>query len=158
MKYGITIMLIVMSVLFISGGCSRGKVNREYAMDKVSDTEPRLHITRITVTNKETKVNFKYVYKGMRVLAPGAAEALAVAPPGHAGALSIIAANGGKKYNLLKVEGVPTLPAYTILKEGTVAEFVLVFERLDDDVKKFDITEDTISTTISWKFINIQLS
>lgn len=157
-KYKGTIMVSIVLVLISLCGCSREKISREYKMDKVSDTEPRLHITRITVTNKVTRVDFEYVYKVMRVLTPGTAEALAVAPPGDAGALFIVAANGGKKYKLLKVEGVPTLPDYTILNEGKVAEFVLVFERLDDEVRKFDIAEDNIGSTIPWKFLNIQLS
>jgi len=158
MKHKGAIMLSVMLVLISLCGCSKEKISGEYKMDKVSDTEPRLHIMKVTVTNKATRVDFKYVYKVMRVLAPGTAEALAVSPPGDAGALFIVAANGGKKYKLLKVEGVPTLPNYTVLQEGKVAEFVLVFERLDDDVRKFDIGEDNVGSTIPWKFLNIQLS
>src|SRR5208337_219494 len=90
--------------------CSKERSSRQYIMDKVCDTEPRLKITKIMVTDKETIVNCKYFFKtlGKKAQNPGG-EALGVAPPGDPAAIAIIADGSGKKYKLLRVSGIPTL-------------------------------------------------
>jgi hypothetical protein len=157
MKYKAAVIFLSAVLVFVLGGCSREKMEHVYVMNKICDTEPRLSITKITVTNKNTKVDFKYVYKIIRILTPGTNEALSVTPPGQTGALSIVSADGGKKYKLLKVDGIPTMPDYALLKTGSVVEFILTFERIDDFLKKFDIVEGDAGMTIPWKFLNIQL-
>jgi hypothetical protein len=127
-------------------------------MDKVCDTEPRLKITKIMVTDKGTTVDCKYFYGASGKIKPGGDEALAVAPPGDAAAIYIAASGTGKKYKLLKVSGVPTLPDSRRLKDGDVVDFVLVFDRIDDDVRKIDIVEgDNKQLSNTWKFLNVPL-
>ena len=158
MKYRAFIMFIAAILVCFISACSSHKMDREYVQDKVCDTEPRLRITKITVTDNETRVNCKYTYKasGKKALKPGASEALAMAPPGNPAAMYIIA-SGGKKYNLLKVSGIPTLPDSVIPVAGQVFDIQLVFERIDDSVKKIDIVEGNADMLVAWKFLNIQL-
>ncbi len=159
MKYRPTIMYMAAILFCLITACSSHKIDRTYVLDKVSDTEPRLRITKITVTDKETIVNCQYVYKalGIKALKPGASEALAMAPPGNPAAMHIIAAGSGKKYNLLKVSGIPTLPDSVSPLNGNVFDIVMVFERIDDSVKKIDIVEGNAGMLITWQFLNIQL-
>jgi hypothetical protein len=44
------------------------------------------------------------------------------------------------------------------LREGSIVESVLVFERIDDAVRKFDIIKGPAGMDIPWQFLNIQLS
>ena len=71
--------------------------------------------------------------------------------------MHIIAAGSGKKYNLLKVSGIPTLPDSVSPLNGNVFDIVMVFERIDDSVKKIDIVEGNAGMLITWQFLNIQL-
>lgn len=156
MKYKVNSIFLCVACLFVLGACSSHK-NRDYVLDKVCDTEPRFRITKITITDKDTRVNCRYFYKalGKEAQNPGG-EALGVAPPGHPAAISIIA-DSGKKYNLLKVTGIPTLPDTVHPQDGDVLDIQLVFERIDDSVKKINILEGNAGMSITWQFLNIQL-
>ncbi|MBF0557311.1 MAG: hypothetical protein HQL08_00870 [Nitrospirae bacterium] len=158
MKNRAAVILAIAILACFMGACSRKASFREYAVDKVCDTEPRVRITKITVTDKDTRVNFKYEYKSRSAsLQPGTKEALTLAPPGNADALTIVADGSGRKYLLLRVEGIPTLPDHVFLQEGSVVEFILIFERLDDTVRKINIVEKATGMDITWQFLNIQL-
>lgn len=159
MKYRANIMFRAAILVLVLCACSSHKTDRVYVLDKVCDTEPRLRITKITVTGDETIVNCKYTYKAMgnKMLKPGAVEALALAPPGRPAAIAVIATDSGKKYALLKVSGIPTLPDSIAPRNGDVLDIQLVFERIDDSVKKIDIVEGSEGMSIPWQFLNIQL-
>jgi len=149
--------MAVVLLLFLCA-CSKERSPREYIINKVCDTEPRLKITKIMVTDKETIVNCKYFFKtlGRKAQNPGG-EALGVAPPGDQAAIAIIADGSGKKYKLLKVTGIPILPDSVHPRDGDVLDIVLVFERIDDSVKKINIIEGNAGMSIIWQFLNIQL-
>jgi hypothetical protein len=126
---------------------------REYALSKRSDAYDGFILEKVAITERATVLTLSI--KGGRGV-----NQMTIRAPGSKSAYFIKRTDGATRYPLLSVAGVPTEPTVVPLAPGVRREFTLTFERLDPDVKSFDVIggdDDRARGRKSANFMNVTL-
>ena len=129
-----------------------------YEMEKPSDTSPETVITKVIVSDDETIIYMRHTNKHPYYSFP-----VGLLPPGHESAFFIRDAKSRKKFELLESHGIGIWPAPTHVSPGESLQFVVVFEAIDKDMKRFHLIEGNDyqandgQETESWHFLNVEL-
>ncbi len=145
--------LLFLLFLLALASCTAGS-GKIYTINKVSDTMVLLRLQTVEVGPDATHVTLRY-QAGEELRRVG------VHPPGAEGAFVITDQAESVTYKLVKVDGISTLPARTVVEPGGTLEFNLVFEAIPGTLKKIHIGEGryrAASGETSWHFLDVALN
>ena len=70
----------------------------------------------------------------------------------------LIAANGARRFRVMKMDGIPTYPKMGNLYGGEQVDFVVYFERLDKGLENFDLFEcNDFDQLVCWNIYNLYI-
>ena len=115
------------------------RLNAEYSMDVVCNTDSELRIQK--VTNTDTKTIVHMTFKAEAHGDEGPTPQIQTAAPGQATAFYIADPDTRAEYKLLNVEGIALQPSWTNLNDGDTLDFTLTFERIPDQLTRFHLIE-----------------
>ena len=70
----------------------------------------------------------------------------------------LIAANGARRFRVMKIDGIPAYPKMGNLYGGEQVDFVVYFERLDKGLENFDLFEcNDFDHLICWNIYNLYI-
>ena len=109
---------------------------------------------KMTITENSTIVELEWYnssYKNMRGH---------VHRPGEEETFYILDKNTGEKYNLIDKEGIHWAPDWTELPSYSTLTFQLIFERVNPEIRDFDMIEGNLDTTNEnpWHFYDVKIN
>lgn len=125
-----------------------------YRLNVPCKSDPNLLVRTVIIESEKTIIEFRDHNRNSQ-------EELnaRLYPPGHPNAFVISSIDQTKKFHIVDIEGMAIAPKYRVIGPGEYVDFSVTFERIDNSMNRFHVTEGQQDTKdmFTWNCLNILL-